>query len=178
MQTDTTRPDAGSFVDGDRPDEYRVRVFPSRRWGLVGPWGWRVQIDYLTSWDDDGDQQLLSGAGLWYWDREEAQDAGVEMALDIHERDAPELPPGPLMIWLGPYLVEDERTPREPESLPAHCPCCGHAQCIRTDVRYGDDCSHDGDCPRVLTHVACDEQACIHELRDHLRKHVSRWWRA
>ena len=107
-------------------DEYRVRVYPGApartfRHPFRLRWGWGVQIDHISDWDEHGDAEQLNGDD-WFDSQDEAVDWGIAKAKSIHleggcdecaslrgsyQHDPDDL--GPLVVWVGGRVVVDER---------------------------------------------------------------------
>ena len=103
------------------PDEYRVRVFPSRRWHLFGRYFGRstftVEIDYLGAWDECGDHI----AERHWTDADQIEcaiDLGLTKVRELHEHAKfcadcspdPDDTVGPLVVHVGGRTVIDDRT--------------------------------------------------------------------
>lgn len=100
------------------PDEYRVRVYPSRRWSLFGhSFGRKVHAVEVYYVGDDApvlvEEQWIDAA-----DEACATAFGVDQAREHHEHAKtcrvctpdPADGPGPLVVYVGARTVIDERT--------------------------------------------------------------------
>ena len=87
-------------------DEYRVRVWQVRRHHWFGRWGWTTTVDYLSAWNEHGDQELLNPRDWWSETQDEAVQDGLTEARAIHDATDPDLP---LVVHVGGRTVIDER---------------------------------------------------------------------
>lgn len=98
-------------------DEYRVRVWPSRRLYVAGAWGWRAQVDHTSGWDEHGDVPMIGGGRRrWHRCQCEAVTWAVAEARAIHAGDGcvvcdtlgRDLRALPLRVHIGPVAVVDD----------------------------------------------------------------------
>ena len=109
-------------TEGKTPeaDVYRVRVYPgapgrSLRHPFRLRWGWGVQIDHISQWDEHGDAEQFDGTD-WFQSQAEAMEWGVMQAGGLHRNGGCDacnslgIPQAKdLVIHCGPNVVVDER---------------------------------------------------------------------
>ena len=113
MTTDRTTPEPTE-------DAYRVRVYPgaparSLRHPFRLRWSWGVQIDHISQWDEHGDAEQLDGFH-WFDSQKDAELWGVGEVRRILRHGGCDqcaslgIPAtGPLVVYVGPTAVVDER---------------------------------------------------------------------